>query len=47
MMKMDEDGNLDPNVKVRVAFDFSVIIHSILYKKYKGMSINATFRHLQ
>ena len=22
VMKMDEDGNIDPNVKVRVAFDF-------------------------
>ena len=22
VMKMDEDGNIDPNVKIRVAFDF-------------------------
>ena len=22
VMKMDDEGNLDPNVKVRVAFDF-------------------------
>ena len=33
VMKMDEEGNLDPNVKVRVAFDFPDVCEMLFPSK--------------
>ena len=45
VMKMDEDGNIDPNVKIRVAFVFPVVYEIVmsnlglmlLYNMFKEM----------